>query len=57
MSRGYRRSPYPESRLLKELERRGAGFLLSSDCHDRRFLLYGLEELRSCVKGIRDTPF
>ena len=57
MARGYRRSPCPEEWLLRELERRGAGFILSSDCHDRRYLLYGLEELRSCVKGIRDTPF
>ena len=44
MARGYRRTPYPAPWLLRELIARGEGLILSSDCHDKRFLLYGLEE-------------
>ena len=54
IARGYRTTPYPESFLLRELERRGRGLILSSDCHDKRQLLYGLESLRGCAKGIRE---
>ena len=57
MSRGYRKTPYPEPFILRELERRGAHFLLSSDCHDKRNLLYGLEEIRHCAKGIQEKLF
>ena len=55
IARGYRTTPYPESFILRELEKRGVGLILSSDCHDRRQLLFGLEELRGCAKGIRET--
>ena len=57
MSRGYRTSPYPESFLLQELETRGVPLILSSDCHDKRNLLYGLEELQGSAKGIRPRLF
>lgn len=57
MARGYRTSPYPEAFLLHELERRGAGLILSSDCHDKSKLLYGLTPLQGSVKGLRETLF
>lgn len=52
MSRGYRTSPYPDMFLLKELKRLGFGAIISTDCHDSRFLDYGYQEavgvLRKC---------
>lgn len=38
ISRGYRQRPYPAPFLIRELKRRGFGAVISSDCHDRRFL-------------------
>ena len=46
MARGYRITPYPESRLISRWLSAGKELILSSDCHDRRCLLYGFEELR-----------
>ena len=46
IARGYRRTPYPEPWILEELIAHKAPLLLSSDCHDRRFLLYELERYR-----------
>ena len=57
ISRGYRKTPYPEPFLLEELEKRGARLILSSDCHDKRNLLFGLEELRGCARGIQEKLF
>ena len=57
MSRGYRSSPYPEDFLLRELENRGTPLILSSDCHDKGFLLYGMPELQGTVKGILPSIF
>ena len=57
MSRGYRKTPYPAPFILRELEMRGARFLLSSDCHDKRNLLYGLEAFRHTAKGIQERLF
>ena len=41
MSRGYRTAPYPSLWILKELKRRGAPIMISSDCHSRQALDYG----------------
>ena len=38
IARGYRTAPYPDPFLLKELRELGFGAVVSSDCHDRRFL-------------------
>lgn len=56
IARGYRKMPYPEHFLLRELLENGAGLILSSDCHDRRFLLFGLDEWRS-LPGVRERLF
>lgn len=44
MSRGYRTSPYPSSAILRELKKRGASVILSSDSHDKSTILYGFDE-------------
>ncbi len=46
IARGYRRTPYPENWILQELIAHKAPLLLSSDCHDKRFLLCELEKYR-----------
>lgn len=38
ISRGYRTTPYPYAPIVKELLRRGFCPIISSDCHDRRYL-------------------
>jgi len=42
VARGYRKTPYPEPRILAALQERGAKILNTSDCHDKRYLLFGL---------------
>ena len=54
IARGYRSTAYPEPWLLEEMIRRGAGLLLSSDCHDRRYLLYGFEAYQG-LPGLRES--
>ena len=56
MARGCGAVRYPADWLLEELIARGAPLILSSDCHDRRFLLHGLEPLRG-LPGVRETLF
>ena len=43
ISRGYRTSPYPTLELIKEFKERGFGAIISSDCHDGRYLDCGFE--------------
>lgn len=51
IARGYRTTPYPAPFLLKELQRLGCGVILSSDCHDNRFLHYKFDEATELVKS------
>lgn len=56
MARGYRTAPYPTATLLRELRKRGFGAVISSDCHDGKYLDYGFdaaEELLRCC-GFRE---
>lgn len=46
ISRGCRRTPYPAPWILEELSSRGAGLILSSDCHRKEDLLCALEPWR-----------
>ena len=50
MVRGYRTSPYPDMFLLQELKRLGYGAIVSTDCHDSRFLDYGYQEAVELLK-------
>ena len=44
MARGYRTTPYPGPLLRRLIARRGGTFILSSDCHRKEQLLYGLAD-------------
>lgn len=46
MARGYRTEAYPERRIINRWLAEGKELIISSDCHDRQFLLYGFERLR-----------
>ena len=51
ISRGYRTSPYPTIDLIKEFRSRGFGAVISSDCHDGRYLDCGFEDARELLKA------
>ena len=57
ISRGYRTQPYPQDFILEELRRRKMPLLLSSDCHDRRNLLFGLEALKTQIPEAKEKLF
>ena len=50
MARGNRTSPYPNRFLIKELKRLGFGAVISTDCHDSRYLDYGYREAKEILK-------
>lgn len=50
MARGYRSDPYPKANLIRELRRRGFGAVISSDCHDGRFLDHGFAEAEALLR-------
>lgn len=43
MARGLRTTPYPAADLLRAIREGGGRILVSSDCHDRRYLDYGFD--------------
>lgn len=50
MARGVRSVPYPTRTLLRAAHGFGASIVLSSDCHDKRKLLYGLDGAAELAK-------
>ncbi len=46
IARGYRRLPYPDSRILQRWLDAGRPVILSADCHDKKQLLCGFEEFK-----------
>ena len=56
MSRGYRTAPYPSPAILKELGKRGAKVILSSDSHDRSTLLYGFDKAEQAARDAGLAP-
>ena len=52
IARGYRTTPYPAPFILKEIKNIGCDVIISSDCHDRRYLDCYFDEateyIRSC---------
>ena len=56
MSRGYRTTPYPNPFLLQEMAKAGVGIIISSDCHNKDFLMHGfpqaIELCKSC--GVKE---
>lgn len=49
ISRGYRTTPYPMISLIKELKRKNFGAIISSDCHDARYLDTGFSLARDIL--------
>ena len=47
--RGYRKTPYPDPFIIKEMKRLGFGAIISSDCHDARYLDCHFEESRKLL--------
>ena len=45
IARGYRKTPYPDGRILRRWLDAGRPVILSADCHDKRQLLCGFEEI------------
>ncbi len=51
MARGLRTSPYPAKQWLSYISQKGGDIILSSDCHDKRYLDYGFEESIQLAKA------
>jgi histidinol-phosphatase (PHP family) len=57
MARGYRTMPYPGSVLRRAIARKGGTFILSSDCHRKEQLLYGLaDQLNQPYERVEEAP-
>jgi len=52
IARGYRTSPYPQMELLKELKKCDFGAVITSDCHDKRFVDCYFEEARQLLTEV-----
>ncbi len=57
MARGVRKTPYPAPDILSRIKEKGGRILFNSDCHDRRFLLYGREAAISAAKNAGFTEY
>ena len=51
MARGYRQTPYPSLRLMREMKRLGFGAIISSDCHDGEQLDCGFAESAELLRA------
>ena len=51
IARGYRKTPYPTAFLLREWKKRGGEIIISSDCHDKRFLACGFADSAELAKS------
>lgn len=49
--RGYRKTPYPMPSIIKEMKRLGFGAVITSDCHDARFLDAGFSYVAELLKA------
>lgn len=56
MARGYRSKPYPAPAFVRRMREKGFGAVITSDCHDAKYLDYGFDMacalLREC--GFRE---
>ena len=51
VARGYKSSPYPELRFLKEFKDCGFGAVITSDCHNKSFLDCHFDEAREFLSA------
>ena len=49
ISRGYRSSPYPMKNILKQMKEWGFGAIISSDCHDSKYLDCAFDDARELL--------
>ena len=49
VSRGYKGSPYPQIEFLREFNKCGFGAVVTSDCHDKRFIDCCFDESRELL--------
>ena len=49
ISRGYRTSPYPMKKILRQMKDLGFGAMISSDCHDASYLDCAFDEARELL--------
>ena len=56
MSRGYRTTPYPSSFILSMIKERKVPITITTDCHDKAYLSYGMEEAKTMLreKGFKE---
>ena len=52
ISRGYRKKPYPDDFILKELKRLNKKIVITSDCHNANFLDCHFEECEKILKSV-----
>ncbi len=61
ISRGYRTKPYPAADIIDYIGERGGGFILSSDSHSTKTLLFEFSECEKYIKNkgyrLLDNPF
>ena len=50
IARGFRKTPYPDITLIKELKRLGFGAIISSDCHNKNMLDCHFNEAKEILK-------
>ena len=55
MARGYRKSPYPSKEILELILKHGGEIMINSDCHDKGYLDYGLEQAQELAKEVGFT--
>lgn len=56
MSRGYRTTPYPSSFILDMIKEKKVPITITTDCHDKTYLSYGMEEAKEMLreKGFKE---
>ena len=51
VSRGYRSEPYPSMEIIRYINDKGGKFILSSDSHEKKNLLYGFEDVSKVLEA------
>ena len=56
ISRGYRTTPYPSSFILDMIKEKKVPITITTDCHDKTYLSYGMEEAKEMLreKGFKE---
>lgn len=52
IARGYRTTPYPDTFILEELKKLGKNVLVSSDCHNKKYLDCHFKECYELLKSL-----